>query len=69
MIFALDLEGVLAPEIWPVLGAQYGVPEFSFTTRDIGDFERDIGAARAHRDALHHRAIESQLLLRRCLFC
>ncbi len=38
MIFALDLEGVLAPEIWPVLGAHYGVPEFSLTTRDIGDF-------------------------------
>lgn len=39
MIFALDLEGVLAPEIWPVLGAHYGVPEFSLTTRDIGDFD------------------------------
>ena len=39
MIFALDLEGVLAPEIWPVLGAHFGVAEFSLTTRDIGDFE------------------------------
>ncbi len=39
MIFALDLEGVLAPEIWPVLGAHFGVPEFSLTTRDIGDFD------------------------------
>lgn len=39
MIFALDLEGVLAPEIWPVLGAHYNVPEFSLTTRDIGDFD------------------------------
>ena len=38
MIFALDLEGVLAPEIWPLLGAQFGVPEFSFTTRDMADF-------------------------------
>lgn len=38
MIFALDLEGVLAPEIWPVLGAQFGVPEFSLTTRDVEDF-------------------------------
>ena len=52
MIFALDLEGVLAPEIWPVLGAHYGVPEFSLTTRDIGDFtelmdRRVVAAARA----------------------
>ena len=34
MIFALDLEGCLAPEIWPVLGAHFGLPEFNFTTRD-----------------------------------
>ena len=38
MIFALDLEGVLAPEIWPVLGAHFGVPTFSLTTRDTADF-------------------------------
>lgn len=38
MIFSLDLEGVLAPEIWPVLGAHFGVAEFSLTTRDIADF-------------------------------
>ena len=38
MIFALDLEGCLAPEIWPVLGAQFHVPEFSLTTRDVADF-------------------------------
>src|SRR5262245_5979004 len=52
MIFALDLEGVLAPEIWPVLGAHFAVPEFSLTTRDTADFEelmpkRVAGAARA----------------------
>lgn len=52
MIFALDLEGVLAPEIWPVLGAHFGVPEFSLTTRDTADFEdlmrrRVAGAAKA----------------------
>ena len=38
MIFALDLEGCLAPEIWPVLGEHFGVPELSLTTRDMGDF-------------------------------
>ena len=39
MIFALDLEGVLAPEIWPILGARFSVPEFSLTTRDLADFD------------------------------
>jgi phosphoserine/homoserine phosphotransferase len=38
MIFALDLEGVLAPEIWPALGAHFGVPDLSLTTRDLADF-------------------------------
>lgn len=51
MIFALDLEGVLAPEIWPVLGAHFNVPEFSLTTRDLADFRelmhRRVTAARA----------------------
>src|SRR5262245_34364126 len=49
MIFALDLEGVLAPEIWPILGAHFGVPEFSLTTRDTADFDdlmrRRVGGA------------------------
>jgi phosphoserine/homoserine phosphotransferase len=39
MIFALDLEGVLAPEIWPLLGERFRVPDFSLTTRDLGDFD------------------------------
>jgi phosphoserine / homoserine phosphotransferase len=39
MVFACDLEGVLAPEIWPMLGEHFGVPELRYTTRDIGDFE------------------------------
>ena len=43
MIFALDLEGCLAPEIWPVLGAHFGLPEFNFTTREIGDFDELMG--------------------------
>ena len=38
MVFALDLEGVLAPEIWPILGEQFDLPELALTTRDIGDF-------------------------------
>ena len=38
MIFALDLEGVLAPEIWPILGARFELPDLMLTTRDVGDF-------------------------------
>lgn len=51
MIFALDLEGVLAPEIWPVLGEHFGVPDLSLTTRDLADFSelmhRRVAATRA----------------------
>ena len=51
MIFALDLEGCLAPEIWPILGQQFGVPELLLTTRDLGDFSelmhRRVDATRA----------------------
>lgn len=51
MIFAIDLEGVLAPEIWPLLGQRFGVPDLSLTTRDVGDFEqlmnRRVSATRA----------------------
>jgi phosphoserine / homoserine phosphotransferase len=38
MIFAIDLEGVLAPEIWPLLGTHFGLPDLSLTTRDMADF-------------------------------
>src|SRR5207237_65629 len=47
-----DAFRVLGPETWPVLGAHFGVPEFSFTTRDFADFDelmrrRVAAAARA----------------------
>ena len=52
MIFALDLEGCLAPEIWPIVGQHFGVPELSLTTRELGDFSdlmhRRVEATRAH---------------------
>lgn len=38
MIFALDLEGVLAPEIWPLLGQRFDLPDLALTTRDMADF-------------------------------
>ena len=50
MVFALDLEGVLAPEIWPILGERFEVPELALTTRDLGDFtelmKRRVAATR-----------------------
>src|SRR5262245_54264202 len=53
MVFALDLEGVLAPEIWPILGEHFALPELSLTTRDTGDFtelmNRRVAATRSHR--------------------
>ena len=39
MIFALDLEGVLAPEIWPILGQRFDLPELKLTTRDVAGGE------------------------------
>ena len=51
MIFAIDLEGVLAPEIWPILGARFELPDLSLTTRDLGDFSelmhRRVAATRS----------------------
>ena len=41
---------MLAPEIWPLLGERFRLPEFSLTTRDLGDFDelmrRRVEAAR-----------------------
>lgn len=52
MVFSIDLEGVLAPEIWSRLSDHFGVPELGLTTRDLADFEelmrrRVAGCARA----------------------
>lgn len=51
MIFAIDLEGVLAPEIWPILGARFDLPELQITTRDVADFgelmQRRVTATRS----------------------
>lgn len=54
MIAAIDLEGVLAPEIWPHLGEQFGIPELNLTTRDTGDFERLM---RQRVEALNRRGL------------
>src|SRR5262247_2641835 len=39
MVYAIDMEGVLTPEIWPALGQAFGLPDLSLTTRDLGDFD------------------------------
>jgi phosphoserine/homoserine phosphotransferase len=56
MIFAIDLEGVLAPEIWPILGSHFDLPELSLTTRDVADFSelmrQRVAATRTRRITL-----------------
>lgn len=39
MVFAIDMEGVLTPEIWPVLADVFGIPDLRLTTRDLADFD------------------------------
>lgn len=61
MVFAIDLEGVLAPEIWPVLGEHFDIPELHLTTRDLGDFDelmRQRVAATRNR-GLHLHQLEA----------
>lgn len=38
-IACLDLEGVLAPEIWINVAELAGVPELRATTRDVPDYD------------------------------
>ncbi len=56
MVFAIDLEGVLAPEIWPILGSSFGIDDLKLTTRDLGDFDelmrRRVDATRSRGLAL-----------------
>ena len=53
MIFAVDLEGVLAPEIWPILGQSFELPDLMLTTREMADFSelmhRRVAATRARK--------------------
>jgi phosphoserine / homoserine phosphotransferase len=38
-IVALDLEGVLIPEIWISVAERTGIPELKLTTRDVPDYD------------------------------
>ena len=39
MIFCLDLEGVLVPEVWINVAEKTGIEELRLTTRDIPDYD------------------------------
>lgn len=40
MIIAIDLEGILIPEIWERIAEETGIHELRLTTRDIPDFRK-----------------------------
>lgn len=39
-IVCLDLEGVLAPEIWVAFAEKAGIPDLMRTTRDEPDYDK-----------------------------
>ena len=39
VLVCLDLEGVLAPEIWISVSKKTGIPELSLTTREVPDYD------------------------------
>ena len=39
IIVAMDLEGVLVPEVWISFAEKTGIPELRLTTRDISDYD------------------------------
>lgn len=39
LIVAMDLEGVLVPEIWIAFAERTGIPELRLTTRDVADYD------------------------------
>src|SRR5439155_6596507 len=57
-VYAIDLEGVLAPEIWPAIGSHFVLPDLALTTRDLGDFDelmrRRVAATRSRGLTLAH---------------
>jgi len=57
MVFALDLEGVLAPEIWPIVGAHFQLPDLSLTTREIADFQ-ELMTRRVHATRSKHLTLK-----------
>ena len=48
IIVALDLEGVLVPEIWIAFAQKTGIEQLKLTTRDIPDYD-ELMAGQGHR--------------------
>ncbi|MBN2449903.1 MAG: bifunctional phosphoserine phosphatase/homoserine phosphotransferase ThrH [Lentisphaeria bacterium] len=39
LMLAMDLEGVLVPEVWIAVAEATGIPELRLTTRDVSDYD------------------------------
>lgn len=39
-LLALDLEGILLPEIWIAVAERTGIPQLRLTTRDVDDYDK-----------------------------
>jgi phosphoserine/homoserine phosphotransferase len=39
LLIAMDLEGVLVPEVWIAFAEKTGIEELRLTTRDISDYD------------------------------
>jgi phosphoserine / homoserine phosphotransferase len=38
-LLAIDLEGILLPEIWIAVAERTGIPQLRLTTRDVADYD------------------------------
>ena len=52
VLVAMDLEGVLVPEVWIAVAESTGIPELRLTTRDLPDYDvlmrKRLGILREH---------------------
>lgn len=52
-LLAIDLEGILLPEIWIAVAESTGIPQLRLTTRDIDDYDKlmqmRLGILREHK--------------------
>jgi phosphoserine/homoserine phosphotransferase len=52
-LLAIDLEGILLPEIWIAVSERTGIPQLRLTTRDIDDYDKlmqmRLGILRDHQ--------------------
>lgn len=52
-LLAIDLEGILLPEIWIAVAERTGIPQLRLTTRDVADYDQlmqmRLGILREHK--------------------